>query len=102
MPKSKRYYTFFVPQFQAPQVKRSWQLTIAFSIFLPVFPLHFYNCQNLYFLSSLTCQLSNCLDEKELGSLAAELTVLGDMIVNLLAHTYDTLQENKGISNQIS
>lgn len=61
-----------------------------------------YNCQNLYFLSSLACQLSNCLDEKELGILATELTVLGDMIVNLLAHPCDTLQESKGISDQIS
>lgn len=61
-----------------------------------------YNCQNLYFLSSLACQLSNCLDEKELGILAAELTVLGDMIVNLLAHPCDTLQESKDISNSIS
>ena len=61
-----------------------------------------YNCQNLYLLSSLACQLSNCLNEKELEILAAELTVLGDMIVNLLAHPCDALQENKDISNSIS
>lgn len=44
------------------------------------------NCQNLYFLSTIACQLAECLDEKELEMLSADLTVLGYMIESLLAH----------------
>ena len=44
------------------------------------------NCQNLYFLSTVACQLAECLDEKELERLSADLTVLGYMIESLLAH----------------
>ena len=44
------------------------------------------NCQNLYLLSTIACQLAECLDEKELEMLSANLTTLGYMIEFLLAH----------------
>lgn len=44
-------------------------------------------CQNLYFLSTLACQLSECLDEQELEVLAADLVVLSDMLANILARS---------------
>lgn len=44
------------------------------------------NCTNLYFLSTIACQLVECLDEKELEILSADLTALGYMIESLLAH----------------
>ena len=44
------------------------------------------NCSNLFFLSTIACQLSECLAEEELNALAADLVVLGDMLVNLIAH----------------
>ncbi len=44
------------------------------------------NCQNLYLLSSLACQLAECLSEEELEILSADLTALGYMIESLLAH----------------
>ena len=42
------------------------------------------NCANLYFLSTLACQLTACLDEKELEILSVELTTLGYMLESLL------------------
>ena len=44
------------------------------------------NCQNLYFLSTIACQLAECLAEDELERLSADLTALGYMIESLLAH----------------
>ena len=44
------------------------------------------NCTNLYFLSTIACQLSECLSEKELETLSADLTALGYMLESLLAH----------------
>ena len=44
------------------------------------------NCTNLYFLSSIACQLAQCLDEKELEALSKDLTALGYMIESLIAH----------------
>lgn len=44
------------------------------------------NCTNLYFLSTVACQLSECLDRKELETLSADLTALGYMLESLLAH----------------
>ena len=44
------------------------------------------NCSNLYFLSTIACQLAECLDEKELEMLSADLTALGYMIESLMAH----------------
>ncbi len=44
------------------------------------------NCPNLYVLSALACQVSECLSEEELRRLATDLTTLGYMIESLLAH----------------
>ncbi len=44
------------------------------------------NCTNLYFLSTIACQLAECLSEEELEILSADLTALGYMIESLLAH----------------
>ncbi|MBO5459508.1 MAG: hypothetical protein J5981_04580 [Lachnospira sp.] len=43
------------------------------------------NCSNLYFLSTVACQLSECLSEEQLSVLAADLVVLSDMIANIVA-----------------
>ena len=43
------------------------------------------NCSNLYFLSTIACQLAECMNEEELASLSADLVVLGDMIANIIA-----------------
>ena len=40
---------------------------------------------NLYFLSTLACGLADCLSEKEVAVLAADLVVLSDMLANILA-----------------
>lgn len=44
------------------------------------------NCTNLYFLSTIACRLAECLDEKELEMLSADLNALGYMIESLLTH----------------
>lgn len=44
------------------------------------------NCKNLYILSTIACQLVECLSEEELEILSADLSTLGDMIESLLAH----------------
>ena len=38
------------------------------------------HCSNLYFLSTIACQLSECLTEKEIEILAASLKALGEML----------------------
>ena len=43
------------------------------------------NCSQLYFFSTLACQLADCLSEDELSVLAADLLVLSDMISNIIA-----------------
>ena len=43
------------------------------------------NCSNLYILSTIACQLSECIDENELEILASELTTLGYMLESILA-----------------
>jgi len=43
------------------------------------------NCTNLYFLSTIACQLSECMNEDELEILATELTTLGYMLESILA-----------------
>lgn len=43
------------------------------------------NCQHLYLLSTIACQLTECLDENELSALSADLQVLGEMLESLLA-----------------
>ena len=44
------------------------------------------SCSNLFYLSSIACKLSECLPEKELTSLSADLVVLSDMLANIIAH----------------
>lgn len=51
------------------------------------------NCTNLYLLSSIACQLAECLDEKELEALSKDLTVMGYMIESLLAHKSECKDE---------
>lgn len=43
-------------------------------------------CKNLYYLSSVACMLTECLNETELEVLAAELRTLGEMIDSVLVH----------------
>lgn len=43
------------------------------------------NCNNLYFLSTIACQLSECMDEDGLEILATELTTLGYMLESIIA-----------------
>lgn len=43
------------------------------------------NCTNLYLLSTIACQLSECLDQDDLAILAADLVVLSDMLANIIA-----------------
>lgn len=44
------------------------------------------NCSNLFYLSTIACKLSECLSEKELAALSADLVVLSDMLANIIAH----------------
>lgn len=44
------------------------------------------NCSNLYFLSTVACQLAECLDEQALETLSVDLTTLGYMLESLLTH----------------
>lgn len=43
------------------------------------------NCSNLYFLSTLACQLADCMSDDEIAVLAADLVVLSDMLANIAA-----------------
>lgn len=43
------------------------------------------NCQNLFLLSTVACQLAECLDDNELSILSADLNVLSDMLAAILA-----------------
>ena len=43
------------------------------------------NCSNLILLSTIACQLAECLTETELAKLSADLVVLGDMLANIIA-----------------
>lgn len=44
------------------------------------------DCSHLFFLSTIACKLSECLSEKELAELSADLVVLSDMLANILAY----------------
>lgn len=44
------------------------------------------DCSNLLYLSAIACKLSECLSEKELAALSADLVVLSDMLANIAAH----------------
>ena len=43
------------------------------------------NCCNLYLLSTVACQLAECMSTEELAKLSTDLVVLGDMLASLLA-----------------
>lgn len=43
------------------------------------------NCSNLFFLSTLACQLADCLSEDETAILSADLVTLSDMLGSILA-----------------
>lgn len=43
------------------------------------------NCSDLYLLSTIACQLSECLTKEELELLAVSLTALGDILGVILA-----------------
>ena len=38
------------------------------------------DCSNLYFLSTIACQISQCLSQDEIELLASNLKVLGEML----------------------
>lgn len=44
------------------------------------------DCKNLYILSTMACQLAECLNEREQQMLSADLTTLGAMLASLLAN----------------
>lgn len=46
-------------------------------------------CANLFLLSTIACRLTECLAEKEIAILSADLMTLGDMLASLLAHRAD-------------
>ena len=52
------------------------------------------NCNNLYVLSTIACQLANCLSEEELAALSADLVVLGDMLANIIAQNIRCQKQN--------
>lgn len=41
-------------------------------------------CSNLYILSTIACQLAECLSAEETAKLSADLVVLSDMLANIL------------------
>ena len=41
-------------------------------------------CTNLIYLSTIACQLAECLSEDELSILSSDLVVLSDMLANLV------------------
>lgn len=43
------------------------------------------NCCNLYLLSTIACQLAECMSDEELAILSADLMTLGDMLAGLVA-----------------
>lgn len=46
-------------------------------------------CSNLYYLSTIACQLAECLSEEELEILSADLVALGEMLetITVRKHT---------------
>lgn len=52
------------------------------------------HCPDLYLLSAVACQLSDCLTPEELAALSADLMTLGDMLASILAH--ENLCRNDG------
>lgn len=44
------------------------------------------HCCNLYLMSTLACQLTECMSEAEIAALAADLATLGCMLTTILTH----------------
>ena len=44
------------------------------------------DCSHIYLLSTIACQLSNCLSKDELEALSADLIALGYMLESLQVH----------------
>ena len=57
------------------------------------------DCSNLYFLSTIACQLADCLPDDELAVLAADLVVLSDMLANMIARKAACHPEEKDIED---
>lgn len=51
-------------------------------------------CSNLYFLSTLACKLAECMDEKELAVLSADLMTLGDMLASIVTRQAACAEES--------
>ena len=41
-------------------------------------------CSNLFYLSTIACELAKCLSEDEISILSADLVVLSDMLANIV------------------
>lgn len=54
--------------------------SIHIMIYKPYKELIMNNCTDLYFLSTVACQISECLSKDDLELLAADLKVLGEML----------------------
>lgn len=57
------------------------------------------DCSHLFFLSTIACKLSECLSEKELAELSADLVVLSDMLANILAYSDTNTNNNCSCGN---
>lgn len=53
------------------------------------------NCSNLYILSTIACNLAECLTEDELPLLATDLTALGDMLQTIIIRKTLCDEQNK-------
>lgn len=60
------------------------------------------NCSNLYFLSTLACKLSECLDENELRILSADLSTLGYMLESISARQDACQKDESAVSESVS
>lgn len=58
------------------------------------------NCRDLYFLSTIACQLADCLSDEELLLLASSLNTLGDMLAVIRAkQAFCDIQNKKTTEN---
>lgn len=56
------------------------------------------NCTDVYLLSTIACHPTECIEEKELEALSADLLTIADMFTSLLAHQSICKDENKVMS----
>ena len=69
----------------APSVRENNTEFSAYHIPNNVFEASMNKCSNLFFLSTVACQLSQCLTREELSVLSSDLVVLSDMLANIIA-----------------